>query len=514
MSLRREFNEVQKLIVKFSRGEFSGMPSASRNSEVLTAFIENLVMLGEELDATTVSKEYFQDIFNSVPDMILIMDSRGRILTGNHVMDRFTATLGYEKKKPEFFNDIFFSPLSKTAFGYLKKGVQDGSPDFFTRIKTKLDPGRTFKCNFGQLRSEHKTKKYLALINEITELDQYQEQLIESAQKYRQVFNHSSDGIFIADKTGRILEKNQAFAEMLKLKTVDRYPETVFDFIELQEINRDEFIRNIRTGRQQDNVEVQVRTKDKTLLDCLFSCTPLYEKKKLTGVQGMIKNISQYKEYNSLLMRSLGESQEEERKRIATDLHDSIGQQLSGIKFMLNSLIAISGDQRQKELMLQMNSDVYNIIEEIRKICFDLMPGALEKFGLVKTIEEFLAKCRKMSSGISFVFQTAKKFPRLRKELEVSLYRITQEFVHNSLKYSGCSRITILLTSPNAKMIGLLLKDNGKGIPPEILKNSKGMGLNNIYSRVRSFNGTISTSSGKHGTIFNLKIPVTNHDYN
>jgi PAS domain S-box-containing protein len=515
MTLRREFNEVQKLIVKFSRGEFSGLPSAPQKTEVLTAFIENLVMLGEELNETTVSKEYFQDIFNSVPDFIIITDGRGKILTCNQVMEKFKQTIGSNSKGPDLFNDIFTTlSSSKKAFGYLKERVLSTSSDVNTKLQLVTDSSRIFKCNFGRLKSEQKATKYLALINEITETELFQEQLIESVHKYRQLFSYSSDGIFIVDKGGKVVEKNQALTDLLKLKITDKHPGQLAEFIEPLDMSITEFSKKMFEGSQMDNIEVKIKAKDKTVVDCLFSSTPLYEKKRLTGFQGLLKNISQYKEYNSLLMRSLGESQERERKRIATDLHDSIGQQLSGIKFMLNSLIGICHDNESKELLLQMNADIYNIIEEIRKICFDLMPGALEEFGLIKTVEEFLSKCRKMSPGVSFIFQPSKNFPRLRRELEVGLYRIMQEFVNNSLKYSRCSKIIIILSSQKRKMIDLVLKDNGKGIPPSLLKSSKGMGLNNIYSRVRSFNGTISTSTGKQGTIFNLKIPATNYDYN
>jgi PAS domain S-box-containing protein len=513
MTLRREFNEVQKLIVKFSRGEFSGLPSAPQNTEVLTAFIENLVMLGEELNETTVSKEYFQDIFNSVPDFIIITDGSGKILTCNHVMERFKKTISHKSKGTDLFNHIFTTLSSKTAFGYMKKRVLSTSSEVNTKLQLVSDSTRTFKCNFGRLKSEQKSTKYLALINEITELEQFQEQLIESAHKYRQLFSYSSDGIFIVDKSGNIMEMNQALADMLKLNINEKYPGHLTEFIEPVDMSLAEFSKKMLGGGQMENIEIKIKTKEKAVMDCLFSSTAIYEKKRITGFQGMVKNISQYKEYNTLLMRSLGESQERDRKRIATDLHDSIGQQLSGIKFMLNSLIGICHDEKPKELLLQMNSDIYNIIEEIRKICFDLMPGALEEFGLIKTVEEFLGKCRKMMTSVDFVFQTSKKFPRLRRELEVGLYRITQEFVNNSLKHSGCNEIIIKLTLQK-RMIDMVLKDNGKGIPPSGLKNSKGMGLNNIYSKVRSFNGTISTSTGKQGTIFNLKIPATNHDYN
>jgi PAS domain S-box-containing protein len=209
MSLRKEFEQVQKLIVKLSNREFDQLSSNESSTGVLPALKENLVMLGEELNETTVSKEYFQDIFNSVPDILVITDARGKILTANTAMEGLKTALA-EHNNAKGFNDYFFSAGNKNVFSFLKKGITFSEIKKNVRLGLKGNEARVYQCNFGRLQSEHRSVKYLALIKDVTELDGYQQLVRETAHKFRQIFDNTSDGILLIDKKGFITDMNDA----------------------------------------------------------------------------------------------------------------------------------------------------------------------------------------------------------------------------------------------------------------------------------------------------------------
>jgi PAS domain S-box-containing protein len=514
MSLRKEFEQVQKLIVKLSNREFDQLQGAGDDTEALPAFIENLVMLGEELNETTVSKEYFQDIFNSVPDIVLITNARGQILTANTAMDKLRGILQADYTN-EGFNDYFSFSDNRNAFASLKKDITANAVKMNVRLGLRSNDSKVYQCNFGRLQSEQKSVKYLALIKDITELDGFQQQVKESAQKFRQIFDKTSDGILLIDKKGFITEMNDAAKSLFVPGGLNGGQLNVKNVIRIDGRIRPDLITMACTGKNLENMEVAVYADDGKITDCLLSTTPMFEKKKLTGHQAVIKNISLYKEYNLKLLQSIEESQERERKRIATDLHDSIGQQLSGIKFMLNSLIAVTDKETdQKGFLNQMNMDIFRVLDELRQICFDLMPRSLEKFGLVKTLEEHFEKIRRVKQKININFNHPKAIPAIAGKLELSIYRIIQEVVNNSLKYSKCSQIDISLVFEKRKLLKIMLKDNGIGFNPALPKNQEGMGMSNIRSRVRAFKGTMEINSKKDtGTIFKIEIPLNYHDY-
>ncbi len=508
MSRRKEFLQVQKLIVRLSKREFTGLSKLSGDNELLNALIENLVMLGEELNDSTVSKEYFQDIFNSVPEIVLILNFKGEIVTGNNAMNAIKSNIRKQAGLNTRFNDFFESEDQRNPFLFLRKCVFSEQPGCTIKVKIKGIPGRVFNCKMDRLQSEHKAIKFLALINEITELENYQGLLIDSAIKYRQLFTDSSDGIFLFDLKGKVYERNAAMNALIKKDSSDLSDLYAPDYITPHQFSRQQLMAHILEKQQINNMEVTVKAADGSHTECLFSSTPVFDKKQHAGFQGVLKNISQYKEQNSILMRAMGEFQEKERKRIATDLHDSLGQQLSGIKFMVGTLARISLDPQLKAHLLQINTDIFQVIEELRKICFDLMPGSLEKFGLIKTIEELLSKLRKAAPGVTFSFTHTNR-QHLSQEMELNIYRIVQEFVNNSLKYSGCKKIKISLTS-SGNAIELLLKDDGIGIETKSIGEGKGMGLNNMLSRARAFHGTVTIQSKhKQGTTFIIKIPLS-----
>ncbi len=207
----------------------------------------------------------------------------------------------------------------------------------------------------------------------------------------------------------------------------------------------------------------------------------------------------------NLIIRAIIDTQEKERQRLAKDFHDSLIQQLSAIKFFISSTTDLAKNQKLKTILCKSNEALAEVITNMRNACFNLMPKTLEEFGLVKAVQEFCSHFL-YHKKTNFIVEQNSKLPDFSPEIKIDLYRVIQEFITNALKHGEASEISISFHY-NKKDLKILLVDNGKGFDNK--KPRKGMGLQNVRSRVKSHNGTLDIVSniGK-GTSYTICIPL------
>ncbi len=218
-------------------------------------------------------------------------------------------------------------------------------------------------------------------------------------------------------------------------------------------------------------------------------------------------NQKQYEVKRALL---LGE--EQERKRIATELHDGMGSMLSTLKLNAESIELDEKHLSEKELVAYKN--IIDLIDkaciELRNISHNMLPTGMEQFGLIQSLQSIIKKINN-SSKTNFNLDTYNLNERFNRELELSLYRITLELINNIIKHSGAKNATIQLIK-NDDSITLMVVDDGVGFDSNKIK--EGMGLHNIKSRVDVFNGklTIDTQP-ERGSTFIIEIPIYEKDF-
>ncbi|MGZ8510288.1 MAG: tetratricopeptide repeat-containing sensor histidine kinase [Chitinophagaceae bacterium] len=200
--------------------------------------------------------------------------------------------------------------------------------------------------------------------------------------------------------------------------------------------------------------------------------------------------------------------QEEERSRIAKDLHDGLGGLLSGTKLSFMTVkenLVLSPENSM--LFDRSLSMLDNTIGDLRKTAHNLMPEALVKFGLHEALRDFCNSIQS-SSGLQVLFQQFGENRKLNNTAEVFTYRIIQELVNNAIKHAGATRIIAQLTMSNDKT-GITVEDDGKGFDKYKMPHHKGAGISNIKYRVQYFNGglDIVTSPG-NGTSVNIELMV------
>jgi two-component system, NarL family, sensor kinase len=199
-------------------------------------------------------------------------------------------------------------------------------------------------------------------------------------------------------------------------------------------------------------------------------------------------------------LRAIILATEEERKRIAKDLHDGIVQTLTGIGLQLQRSSATNPDVGRSRAVLN------EAIAEVREISHRMMPRALAELGLVPAVADMLGKTLGAAS-IRYAFDHHGMEQRLAETMEVALYRIAQELVNNILKHARAKEVTVQLMRSTSHLL-LMVEDDGVGIDSQT-PMTNGIGLTNIQSRVNALNGTVSFSSGDGGgTVVMVRVPV------
>jgi two-component system NarL family sensor kinase len=203
---------------------------------------------------------------------------------------------------------------------------------------------------------------------------------------------------------------------------------------------------------------------------------------------------------------SLLKGQEEERSRLAKDLHDGLGGLLSGVKFSLSNmkdnLIITPDNMAVFERSLDM---IDTSIKELRRVAHNMMPEMLVKFGLDEALKEY---CNSLNATklISVKYQSFGMDARMDSSKEIIIYRIVQELLNNILKHAAATETLVQLIKEE-KRLSIVVEDNGKGFDTSALENNKGAGWTSIRSRVDYLQGQldINSEAGK-GTSINIEI--------
>lgn len=222
------------------------------------------------------------------------------------------------------------------------------------------------------------------------------------------------------------------------------------------------------------------------------------------------KIIQLEKEKQLIATRSLLEGEEIERTRLAGDLHDGLGGLLTGVKLNLSSMKENSIITSENLAQFNHALDLLDTsITEMRRVAHNLMPETLMHYGLQTALADFVRQVK--PDGLPAIrFNTFGDDLRYGKELEITVYRITQELVNNSLKHADAKQIDVQLFTETARICVQVI-DDGKGFDMNITEpKSQGKGLKNINDRITAFNGRFEIfSQPGNGTECTLEFLIT-----
>lgn len=230
-----------------------------------------------------------------------------------------------------------------------------------------------------------------------------------------------------------------------------------------------------------------------------------YQRRLLLKQQELLKLDAQHKQ--ELLLSSI-RSAEEQRMRIAREVHDEIGSIFSTLSLSVNRL-SIADNRQAADIDVTMGL-IQSGINSVRRISHAIVPFELELLGLEQTLENHFETLRSLT-GITIEFENTAGIDKLSHEASLAVYRILQELCANCLKHAEASSMSIKMFEEGSS-IHIVYRDNGCGISEPGRANGKGIGLRNIESRVLLLNGAsefISTPGSGFGC--SLVIPIQNN---
>jgi signal transduction histidine kinase len=224
-------------------------------------------------------------------------------------------------------------------------------------------------------------------------------------------------------------------------------------------------------------------------------------------IQEQVKRQKLEIDYQQKMMQATLESQESERRKLAADLHDSIGGMLSTIRMGISTLGRSLPDQRSVDPTKQMLDDT---IASVRQISRDLMPATLEKFGLAQALKELCERVQN-TSLLSITFIEQGEFKPFDKNKELMIFRIIQELLNNAIKHSQATEIKVNLLTTNELVV--VVEDDGVGFNIEEQKsdkrNGKGLGLYSIENRASLLNAKLEFDrQRKKGSMITLTMAL------
>ncbi|MFL5739594.1 MAG: ATP-binding protein [Flavisolibacter sp.] len=241
------------------------------------------------------------------------------------------------------------------------------------------------------------------------------------------------------------------------------------------------------------------------LIISLLSYRNYKQKQKLQ--QQHISELENAKQLTATEAVLKGEAQE--RTRLAKDLHDGLGGMMSGIKYSLltmkrNQVMTAENNQAFERSMDMLDSS----INEMRRVAHNMMPEALVKFGLDTALKDF---CNDINGTgyLQVIYQSMGiDSVALEQTTAISIYRIVQELINNTMKHASAKSAIVQLTKTN-EMIAITVEDDGKGFTQSVLQQTKGMGWNNIQSRIEYLKGSMDVQSGtEKGTSVHIELNI------
>jgi signal transduction histidine kinase len=412
-----------------------------------------------------------------------------RFLPGLALADKNIGAIYFDKK--DF----------KNALHYAKKSLQNGSKsgDKKSIAVAYKEIGVCYRELKDTVSAYLNFNKALALAKTINDKEVLRDtyaclaELEDANKNYKSAYDNlqasrlAHDSLLNTEKTKVIQDLTTKYETAKKEK-------------EIKSLNQEALIHKLKLKQRNILLIVAICL---LALGIIFSYL-FYNRRKLKEQTRLQSELNKQQEQATKAVLS---AEENERIRIATDLHDGVGQLLSTALMNLNGLVNSYryNDENEREKTQNVLSLINESYDEMRSISHQMMPNALIKAGLTAAVKDFLHKIDKDKLKISL--EIIGLNTRLDHQVETVLYRVIQETVNNVIKHAKATKLNIQFLKDDDG-VSITIEDNGKGFDLTLLQKSTGIGLKNIISRINFLKGTIDfdTAPGK-GTLVAIHIP-------
>jgi signal transduction histidine kinase len=233
--------------------------------------------------------------------------------------------------------------------------------------------------------------------------------------------------------------------------------------------------------------------------------------KDITGRKKMeTENIQKQINHQKQLTQASIDGQENERREIGKELHDSVGQQLTTIKLFLDIAKGSAADENTDRMLDNAIKSVANVIDEVRALSRSLVPSTLNDLGLVESIYELIASMNRTQALTIDFRHSGLRETGLKENQQLTLFRIIQEQLNNIIKHAQAKHAVVQLSNENHYLI-LDISDDGRGFDKKTLR--KGVGLMNMKNRAELFGGSFEINSEPgQGCRVRISLPLSNEE--
>jgi len=444
---------------------------------------------------------------------IVITDKKGNI---EYTNPTFTKSTGYTKKEALGKNTRILNSgtHSKAFYADMWEMLLSGKK-WKGELKNKKKNGNLYweNATISPVKDKNgEIKKYIAIKEDITirkkieaELEKRTNNLEElikdrtkelevSRNKFKNIFDSSSDAIVITDLKGNLLDLNKIAAKSIGIsqKNINKF--NLIEFYNLKGSKSiDTYFKDVvKDGQKLFTIEITLNKKKYHI--------ELNGKRikhnKIKAILHISRDITERQEAEKQKLNTIIQTEEKERKRFAQDLHDGIGATLSAAKMYMNiAKRAEPGSERAIKMLNEALSLVDDAGKNAKEIAVNIRPHDLAHFGLAISLQNFTDKLNSIGT-INVRLNTNNFEIKLNEDIELNIFRLINELVNNTLKYAYAKDIEIELFEENKNII-VKYSDNGKGFDYEkIMKTrKKGTGLDNIINRTKLIGGNVEINS-------------------
>ena len=455
--------------------------------------------LEHQLQVAAEGVAYFQSIFDNA--LYGIATTVGTDFIFARVNDAFCRLLEYERDELVGVRSI----------------ADVTSPDDFPRNKQLLSQLVNNEIQRFQIEKQYMTKsgrcldvvvyvlgfydndgKYIGSTGsliDITERKKMERELKNSEQKYRNLVDNSLVGVFSSTLDGRFIFVNDALAKMYDFDSpiLMMAQETLARWTDLKQ--RERLVTILQKHGSVTDFEMESITESGRHIHVLLSVKLLGDTiygvaRDITENKELLDKLSARKKDLQDLAGRLLSIQEEERRRLARELHDDLAQRLAVMAIEAGQ-VDTGGDNSESVVILKLLQDkLISVSEDVHRISRQLHPSIIEDLGLEEALKSEIHNFSRLEQ-IPVQLEYDIGSTDLSLDVSVSLFRVTQESLRNIQKHANAKSVTIQLVRENNLLI-LTIKDDGRGFAPDRVKNMSGLGLKSMRERIRLINGSIS----------------------
>jgi PAS domain S-box-containing protein len=471
------------------------------NPIFLSGIVQDITWRKQAELAHREAEDRYRSLAEATFEAILITEE-GRIVDANH---QLTLMWGYSL--PEILGKDLSELVIPEERDVLRQVIAEGKETIREYCCLRKDGTQFFVEAHGRIIEKSQRRLRVTSIRNITERKQAEKTQRDNEERFKILVEQAPVAIMMTRK-GLPIYGNRALIKMLEVKNVEEFiSRSVFDYFapEHQEESKERSRRRAQGLHVAQEIESTFQKRDGTQFPVTFFTSQI-QLSDGPAIVAFITDISERKQAREQLESSLQQLhglsshlqtvRENERASIAREIHDELGQALTGLKMELFWLKSLQGKENDveyarlvEEKLTSAMKDVDNTINVVRNISTSLRPSILDNLGLVPALE-WLAHDFEVRAGIPCVFKARLRNAEFSKEFTTAAFRICQESLTNVARHAHASRVMVNLHASSNDIL-LEVEDNGQGITEEQINRGDSLGILGMKERAYAFNGTV-----------------------